>query len=466
MRPPGPAPMTFDGNTRRSRALILISVGSALSALDTSMMFVAYPSIRSHFDNSPLSVVSWVLTAYQIVVAALLIPAGRLADRFGRRKVFLFSLASYTVGSLLSAVAPNVAWLIAARVVAALGGALLTPTALAIIMSMFPAHRRAWAIGVWATISGTIATLGPTIGALLVTYASWRWTFLVNVPVGITSMLLARRMIDESKAEDSGPLPDPLGVVLVAVGLGSLSFAIVKSNAWGWTGSKTLTMFALAVAVLAIVARRCVTHRSPVVDPLLFRSPMFRFAALAGLGVGMTFFGGYYLFVQFLTLGWRYSIIQAGLLLIPMTLASSVVGVPAGKLMDRYGNRALMVPAMFIFVVAMIYLGVWLDDSRSIVRVWLPVALGVGITNAVFLPGCNSAGARGVPEDMLGTAAGVIQTLIRVGGALGTSLSIALVGDFRRGDSVTDLHPTFLALAGAGVIAALAATPLAPKRSE
>jgi EmrB/QacA subfamily drug resistance transporter len=451
---------------RANHGLALVSFASAVGSLDLSLMFVAYPSIKQHFDGESISLVSWVLTSYSIVAGALLIPAGRIADRVGRRKIFVLSITLFTIGSALCAVAPNVPWLISARVIAAVGGAMLTPSALAIIMTTFPLERRAWAIGVWSTVSGAIATMGPTIGALLITYASWRWTFLINVPIGIVCAVLGPRLLDESKVPNAGPLPDPFGVVLIMGGIAMTSFAIVQSNVWGWTAQGTLLSFAVAASALALFLHRCRTQPTPVLDLRIFKPFLFRATTVAAIAAGVTFWGGYYLFVQFLTLGWGFEIMQAGLLLIPMTLTASFVGVPAGKLMDRYGNRVVMVPAALSFTLAMLYLGWRLGAERAVVAVWLPAAIGVGITNAVYFPGVNSAGARAAPPEALGTTAGVVQTLIRLGGALGTALGIALVGDFRQGDAAGNLRPAFFVLAGVGVIAALAAAPLATRRFQ
>ena len=456
--------MRVSTDSRNNRALALVSLASALGTLDLSLMFVAYPAIKSHFNGESLTLVSWVLTSYSIVAAALLIPAGRIADRLGRRKIFVLSITLFSFGSGLCAIAPSVQVLIAARVVAACGGAMLTPSALAIIMATFPLERRSWAIGVWSTVSGVVGTMGPTIGGVLITYASWRWAFLMNVPIGVACVVLAPRLLEESKVENPGPLPDLLGVSLIMGGIAMLSFAIVQSNVWGWTDRGTLLAFAVAVSALSMFFRRCATQTSPVLDLSIFRPFLFRATTVAALCAGITFWGGYYLFVQFLTVGWGYTYLQAGLLLIPMTLMASVVGVPAGRLMDRYGNRVVMVPSMIAFVMAMTYLGLVLGPRHAIWIVWLPAAVLVGITNAVYFPGVNAAGARTAQPDALGTTAGVVQTLIRVGGALGTALGIALVGEFHRGDNPANLRPAFLVLAAVGVVGALAAFPLATKR--
>jgi EmrB/QacA subfamily drug resistance transporter len=452
--------------TREGRVLALVSIASGISALDLSLMFVAYPSIRADFAGTSLSVISWVLTSFTIVAAALLIPAGRIADRAGRRRVFLASLVFFTTGSALCAVAPNVPFLIAARAIEAIGGAMLTPSALALIMSTIPVHRRAWAIGVWSTVTGAIATAAPTIGAALVKYASWRWAFMLNVPIGIGCFIAGRRMLDEYVDPDAAPLPDPVGVALVMVGIAALAYGVVQSSTWGWIDRRTLGLLGIALVILALFTWRCATHPSPVIDLRVFRPFVFKANAVAAVAIGITFWGGYYVFVQFLTVGWGYSILGAGLLLIPMTLVSSCVGVPAGRLMDRYGHRVVMAPAAMCFVFAMLWLRFRAVDEPAILTVWIPAALLAGVTNAVCFSGVNSAGSKTAPPEALGVTAGIVQTIIRIGGAIGAALGIALVGDASRGDGVEAFHPAFVVLAIVGLVAIACILPLATARTD
>jgi EmrB/QacA subfamily drug resistance transporter len=427
-------------------------------------VLVAYPSIRADFPDVPISLVSWVLTSFTIVAAALLIPAGRIADRVGRKRVFLTSLALFTTGSAICAVAPTVPVLIGARVVQAVGGAMLTPSVLAIIMSTIPPERRSWAIGVWSTITGTITTAAPTIGALLIEYASWRFAFLINVPIGIVCFVAGRRMLDESIDPDAGPLPDPVGVALIMGGVAALAYGVVQSSVWGWDDRGTLVAVAAALVALAWFVQRCASHPAPVVDLRLFRPFVFRANAVAAVAIGVTFWGGYYVFIQFLRVGWGYSVRTTGLLLVPMTLVSSVVGVPAGRVMDRYGHRVVMVPAALAFVLSMLWLRGQAGDDARVLAVWIPAALLAGFTNAVCFTGINSAGARTAPNEALGVTAGVIQTIIRVGGAVGSALGIALVGDATSGDGVGAFHSAFEVLALVGLIAAASMLPLATAR--
>jgi EmrB/QacA subfamily drug resistance transporter len=451
--------------TRESRVLALVSIASAVSSLDLSLMFVAYPSIRADFPDVPLSLISWVLTSFTIVAAALLIPAGRIADRVGRKRVFLTSLLLFSLGSMCCAVAPTVPLLIAARFLQAIGGAMLTPSALALIMSTIAIERRAWAVGVWSTVNGAIATAAPTFGALLVEKASWRWAFVINVPIGVVCLLVGRRVLDESVDPDPGPLPDPLGVLLVMGGVAALAYGVVQSSAWGWSDPGTLACLGTAVLLLAWLVRRCATHPSPVIDLRVFRPFLFKANAVAALAIGITFWGGYYVFIQFLTAGWGYSIVGAGLLLIPMTLVASVVGAPAGRLIDRFGHRAVMAPAALGFIVAVLWLRLRAGATAEVLLVWMPAAVLTGLTNAVCFPGVNSAGARTAPPQSLGVTAGIIQTIIRIGGAVGTALGIALVGDVARDQQGVDGFDTaFLALAGVGFVALLCMLPLATAR--
>lgn len=445
------------------RTLALVSIASAVSSLDLSLMFVAYPAIRADFPDVSLTLVSWVLTSFTIVAAALLIPAGRLADRVGRKKVFLASLVFFSAGSALCAVAPTVPVMIAARVVQAIGGAMLTPSALAIIMTTLPIERRSWGIGTWSTINGAVATAAPTIGAALVRYASWRWAFLINVPIGVGCFFVGRRVLEESVDPNAGPLPDPLGVVVVTAAISMLAFGIVQSSAWGWTDRGTVLALGAAVVLLGVFIRRCARHPAPVVDLRVFQPFLFKANAVTALAMGAALWGGYYIFIQFLTRAWDFTILATGLLLIPMTLSASVVGVPAGRLMDNRGHRPVMAPAAIVFTMSLLWLALGSGDERQVLAVWLPAAIGVGVANAVCFPGVNSAGAWLAPEGSLGITAGIIQTLIRIGGVTGTALGIALVGDLGTDPGASAFHPAFFAFAAVGFLALLTILPLSTK---
>jgi EmrB/QacA subfamily drug resistance transporter len=446
---------------RETKILAIVSAGTAMGGLDLSLMFVAYPAIRADFPKESVTLISWVLTSFTIVAAALLIPAGRLADKWGRKRIFRASLLVFAAGSVACALAPNVPLLIAGRVVAAIGGAMLTPSGLALLMSAVPPERRSYAVGVWGTITGTLATAAPTLGAAAIKYGSWRWALIMPVPLGLVAWAVSGRVLEESVDPNAGPMPDPVGALLIAAGVASAAFGIVQSGRWGWTDQGTLVAVGTGVALLCLLVWRCAHHPYPIVDLRVFKPFLFKATALASICIGIAFWGAYYLFVQFLTLGWGYTIMTAGLLLIPMTLTSSFFGIWSGRTMDRHGHRVVMVPAALLFSAGMAWLALHIGDHRQLGLVWIPAALAVGGTNAAFFTGVNGAGSKTAPAEVLGLTAGIIQTLIRIGGALGTALGISIVGEFHKGDPVHDLRPAFWAFALVGVAAAITAIPLA-----
>lgn len=447
--------------SREWRAVVLVSIGASMSSLDLTLMFVAYPEIRKDFEGTSLGVLSWVLTSFTIVAASLLIPAGRLCDRLGRKRVFLTSLLLFSFGSGCVAIAPTVPLIIAARVVQAIGGAMLTPSSLAIIMTAMGAQRRSAAIGAWSAISGTVTSAAPTLGALAIEIESWRLAFLLVLPIGLVCFVLGWRWLDESVDEQPGRLPDPLGSMLVFIGVGTLAYAIVQSKAWGVFDARTLGVLALAAAALAYFVYRCRTQAVPVIDFAVFRVGTFRANALAGVLIGTSFWGMYSVVVVFLTVGWGLKVLAAGLWLTPMTLVSTLIAFKGGELMDRHGHRIVMVPAAACLSLgALVLLGA--GDERSF-GLWLVAALLIGVTTTLYLGGVNSAGARLASPEHLGIVAGVVQTLIRVGGVIGASASVLLIGDIEAGDGVREFRPAWIALMVAGVIAMAAAWPLRTK---
>jgi len=248
------------------KIVALVSIGASMSSLDLTLMFVAFPEIQKDFPDVPRAELSWVLTSFTIVAAALLIPAGRFADRLGRKRIFLTSLVLFSLGSACVAVAPTVPLIIAARVIQAVGGAMLTPSSLAIIMSVIEPARRSTAIGTWSAISGTVTSAAPTIGAIAIQIGSWRWAFFIVVPIGLTCFVIGRRWLVESVDPDAGPLPDPLGSVLVFVGVAALAFTIVQSRQWGWMDWRTAAMLTFAAVVGAAFIYRCNHHPVPVIN--------------------------------------------------------------------------------------------------------------------------------------------------------------------------------------------------------
>jgi NTE family protein len=252
---------------RGHRAGVLIAcTGAFLVFLDTTIVNIAFPDISASFPEASRGLLSWVLDGYFVVIAALLVPAGGLADRFGHKRVFLGGLALFTLASLLCAVAPSLEALIGFRVLQGAGAAAIAPTSLAIVLDSFPAEKRAAGVGLWGAAAAAAAATGPTLGAALVELDSWRLVFLVNLPLGAALLFAGRRLLPRQALRDSR-LPDLPGALMLALGLAGVTLGIVEGNDWGWTGAGTLASFAAAALLLGMVVVRSLRHPRPIVEP-------------------------------------------------------------------------------------------------------------------------------------------------------------------------------------------------------
>src|SRR3954466_9318521 len=251
---------------RRWKVLLVTGVAVFMAFLDVTIVNIAFPSIRAAFPAASLASLSWVLNAYNIVFAALLVPAGRLADLLGRRRLFFWGLALFVVASCLCGLAWSVPVLVAARVLQAIGAALLVPTSLGLLLPEFPVERRATATALWGAVGGVAAATGPSLGGLLISWSDWRLVCFVNLLLGAAAWVPARRLLRETRDPDRGAVPDALGIVLLAGGVGLVSRAIVQAPAWGWGSVGVVASLVGSVALLGAFVWRSAVHPHPVLE--------------------------------------------------------------------------------------------------------------------------------------------------------------------------------------------------------
>src|SRR5580692_13049371 len=248
---------------RRVTAIVLVlSLAVFMSSLDLFIVNLAFPYIGRQFSGTSLSNLSWVLNGYTIVFAAVLVPAGRWADRVGRRRLFVAGMIAFSIGSLLCGIAPSVAALIAARVIQAAGAGLMVPASLSLLLAAVPPAVRAKAIGTWSALGALGAALGPVIGGSLV-QISWRWVFWINLPVGLAAVLLAARVVPESKDDHVRGRPDLLGAGLLAAAVGLVALALVEAPNWGWGSAGFIALLVASLACGAAMVARSRRHHSP-----------------------------------------------------------------------------------------------------------------------------------------------------------------------------------------------------------
>jgi EmrB/QacA subfamily drug resistance transporter len=413
---------------RRHRAPVFIAcAGAFLAFLDTTIVNIAFPDISASFPGSGRDALSWVLDGYFVVIAALLVPAGGLADRFGHKRVFLLGLASFTAASLLCALAPSLGLLIAVRVLQGIGAAMVIPTSLAIVLDSFPIDKRATGLGLWGAGAAAAAAIGPTLGGALVDLSDWRLVFLVNLPLGAALVYAGRRRLIERPIRDSH-LPDLPGAAMLAVGLALITLGIVEGNDWGWTAAATLAAIVAGLALLLGVVVRSSSHPRPIVEPALFAHRSFRIGNLGTLFFAAAFFSLILGNVIFLTSIWGYSIFHAGLATIPGPLLTTIVSGPAGRLADRFGHRAVIVPGTLLMAAGIMVLRSAGPDPDWL-GLWLPGASLTGMGIGLAFPTLGSAAVRDIDDDRFATASAVNAAFRQVGAVLGTAILVAIVGD-------------------------------------
>lgn len=442
---------------RRWKVLIVVSVAVLMASLDQFIVNLAFPSVRREFPGATVAGVSWMLNAYSIVWAALLVPAGRFADLAGRRLTFLGGVLVFAVGSALCGVAPSVTALVVARVVQAAGAALLTPAALAQLLVEFPPRQRALAIGIYVGVGGAAAAAGPPLGGVLV-QVSWRLVFLVNVPVAVGALVVAVRVLRESR-DASVRRPDLLGTMLLALVVGLLALGLVQAPAWGWGSPSTLLALGAGLAGIAVFWARCLRHASPVVDPSMLRVRSFAMATGAMMLFSAAFAAMLLCNVLFLTGVWRLPVLRTGLALMPAPLTATAFALVAGRLAGRFGQRTLAVMGIGIFALAGAWwrwrLGTTPDYAAALLPGQLVGGAGVGVT----LPALTSAAAASLPPARFATGSAVVNMSRQIGFVLGVAVLVALFGTLRSANPMSSFDGGWLFMvvaAGLAVLAALA----------
>lgn len=410
--------------------LILAITSLAVFAvmLDALVLFVAFPAIERTFSTVSTTQLSWVLNGYTIVYGALLVPAGRLADLVGRKKIFLSGAVLFTVASMLCGLAPTPGWLIAARVLQAAGGALLTPTSLALILVAFTQEKRAQAVTVWSAIGALAVVIGPPLGSLIVETVGWPGIFFLNLPIGLLAVGAGLPLLQESYDEQRGSLPDGIGVVLLVAGPALLAFGIVQSEAWGWHAPGVWLALLLGASALVAFGARSSRVATPALDLTLFQDRTFLLAN-SGLFLFSIAFAGYFLSsIFFLTRLWHYSLLQAGGALMPGPLMVVLIAPVAGRLAGRYGHRRLLVPGGLCFAGGSLLRLLTITETPNFFGDWLPATIITGIGVALVMPVLSSAAVHYLPAQKLAAGSGVNQAIRQFGTVLGISLTFVLLG--------------------------------------
>lgn len=448
-------------NAGQARLTLAIAGLAAMATyLDTTILFVAFPGITASFQDSSTSILSWVLNAYTITFAALLVPAGKLADRLGQRLAFLVGSATFSVASLACGLAPSVGFLIFARVVQGAGAAILVPASLALVMAAYPRDKLPHVIAIWGAIGALSAALGPSLGALIINSFDWRWAFFINLPVGVVTIATGVRYLRESK-DSTVRIPSPVGVILLIMAAGTLLYGLVESDNVGWVSVRTITVLVVGIVLLAAFVAHQRHTDSPTLDPELFTLQNFRWGNLAMLSFNVSFTAMFFGLILFLVNVWDWSILKAGLAVAPGPALAAILAARFGKLAGQIGQRPLVIAGGIMAAASGIYRVLFLDENVNyLVDFAVPLALSAFAIGLVF-PQVTSVALQAVPASRVGVGGATTQAVRQFGGSLGVALTITLLGAATETlDLVAGFNRIWWLVVVGGIVTTLCALPL------
>jgi EmrB/QacA subfamily drug resistance transporter len=392
--------------------------------LDNTVVNVALPSIQRDL-GADIPQLEWVVNAYALTFAVLMLTGGKLADLFGRRRVFLTGLVLFAGTSLACGLAGSAGELIGWRGVQGAAAALMMPATLAIISHAFPPQQRGLAIGVWAGVSAMALAIGPLVGGLITQHIDWSWIFFVNVPIGVLGLLLGRVVIAESRDTSREQSLDLPGLLTSGGALFALTFGLIEANAYGWTSPTILGLFGAAAAGLALFVLIERRRRAPMLDLSLFRNRTFAGANVVALLVTLAMFGVFFFMSLFVQRVLGYSPTEAGAIFLPMTVLIILIAPPAGKLSDRVGSRWLIAGGLTLLGISLLLFS-RLDAGSGFWDLLPGLVIG-GVGMASVMTPMSAAAMGSVPVAKAGIASGVLNTFRQVGGALGIAVMGAIL---------------------------------------
>ena len=446
----------FSNRSRVAAGVVVLAV--FMTNLDLWIVNVALPAMGATFSDggrpASLADLSWVLNAYAITLAALLVVLGRAGDRIGQRPVFIAGVVVFTLASVACALAPELWVLVAARVVQAAGAAAQLPTSLALLLAAVPAEKRTGATRTWSAFGGRAAAAGPVAGGLLVE-VDWRWVFVVNVPIGVVAVVVGLAVLPAPQARETGRLPDVWGAVLVTAAVAALTGALVEAPEWGWTSGRTVGLLAAALVVGAWFGLRSARHTAPLLELHLLRLPRFGVAGAGTVLFGVAFAIMLLSNVLWCQDVWHWSALRTGLALVPGPALVPIVTVLTAKAARRFGHGPLVVAGGLLFAAGMLWRVVMVSTTPDYARDLLPSLIlggtGVGLTLGTLI----AAGVQSLPVARTATGSALVNSFRQISAALGVAVLVTLIGSRVDAGSAGDFRLSWAIAAGLSLVTAV-----------
>jgi EmrB/QacA subfamily drug resistance transporter len=457
---------TMTNQTSVSPWLVFAIASAAvfLVTVDATIAVAAFPALRGSFSGTAPAVLSWVLNAYTIVYAALLVPAGRLVDLHGSNRLFLFGVALFTVASAVCGAAPGTNTLIAARVVQAVGGAVLTPASLALILGAFPPDKRSAIVGLWSAAGALGAAVGPGAGAILIELATWRAAFLVNLPFGALILFYAWRKLPSTRGADAGKGLDIPGIALIMAGVAALTYGVVQIEEAGVQAYAVWGPSLFGIGLLILYALWARGRTAAAIDMTLFEDRTYTLVTVASFVFGIAFSMMFLSSFLFLLGIWGYGQGLTGLAVTPGPLVVIAVAVLSGRLVATVGHKAVLLAGGILYAAAQLWLAFNVTTVPSYLMLWFPMQIVGGVAVGLLLVGLSGAAVAGLPPARFGVGGAVNNAVRQLGGVIGTAVAVVLIG--QAGADIARFQIAFQCLAALGLTTSAICVLLPVRRIE
>jgi EmrB/QacA subfamily drug resistance transporter len=442
--PPALPPAVHEHKASPWPVFWIASVAAFLVSLDSTMLYAAFGALRAGFPDATAADMSWVLNAYTVVYAAMLIPAGGLSDAHGRKRIFMSGVTIFIAASAACGLAGNVGWLIVARVFQAFGAALLTPASLSIVLAAFPQSKRAVTVSLWGAVAGFAAAVGPSLGSFVVQSVGWPWAFFINLPIGALSLWAGAFMLKESARSTTRRKVDVVGMTLLIVAVGAVALAIVESESPSWSRVQLMATAATGVIALVGFVLWAKTVKHPLVDLDLFKHRTYSAVNAATLSFGIAFAMMFFTFFFYMSNVWHYGQALAGIAIVPGPLTVIPVAIVTGRLAGRYGHRPFLVGGALLYAASGLWFLVVPGMEPAYLTTWLPGLLLSGASIGLVMPSLSGAAVSKLPSEHYAVGSAVNQATRQIGAVIGVAITVLMLGhgvvqrtDF---DSVYRLH--------------------------
>jgi len=459
--PDGQARQGSQGAPAAARLALFVASGATfLAVLDTTVVNIAFSDLRVDFPDASLSQLTWVVTSYTVMFAALLAVAGRVADVVGRKKLFLWSTLLFTLASVLSGFAVGVPMLVGARALQGVAAAGMIPSALGLVLQHTPPARRQVAVGVWGAVGSMAAAVGPSLGGLLVDVWGWRSVFLINLPIGLAIVAISARLADD--APSGRRYPDPVGTLALALGIGGVVFGVTQGTDWGWSSGRVLALVIGGAVLLAAALMLSRRHSAPAIEWDLWRSRVFAATNVSSLFFGAAMYAYLLSTLLFLNAVWGYSELKAGLAVTPGAFSAAVGAIVVGRKVGRHAQWAALAVGSTLFGASCAAMYLLLGTERAYLALWLPIGIVAGFGIGAALTAISGAATASLEPQRFASGTGLLMTTRQVGGALGIAALAAILDRFDVLDAEGYLR-VFLACAIGAVAAAIVAPVFRPR---